>query len=152
LLDGPMSQQPPYPPALTLRGRIALESGEFTEAETYLRQAIALNPPDRRARSSLVLCLLRNGKQAEAQQQQQELEQRDKDLARFNEIVTKEMAQRPRDPALHCALGQLLLRMGHGEEGLRWLTSALRLDTDYAPAREAMSEYYEKRKSEPQKG
>jgi predicted Zn-dependent protease len=70
------------------------------------------------------------------------------DLARFNEIVTKDIAQRPTDPALHCTLGQILLRGGQREEGLRWLQSALRLDPQYAPALQALAEDSRKAKTE----
>ena len=52
------------------------------------------------------------------------------------------MASRPDDPALHCELGELLLRSGHREEGLRWLHSALRQDPQFEPARKALAEFY----------
>jgi hypothetical protein len=59
----------------------------------------------------------------------------------FNEIVTKEMPRRPTDPALHCTAGQLLLRNGQREEGVRWLQRALVLDPTYVPARQALADY-----------
>jgi predicted Zn-dependent protease len=63
------------------------------------------------------------------------------DASRFHEIVTKEIAQRPTDPALHCTLGELLWRGGQREESIRWLRSALRLDPRYEPAQQALAEY-----------
>ena len=60
----------------------------------------------------ILQCLRQNGKNEEATQLEQQLRQREKDIEQFNAIVTKEMVQRPRDPALHCTLGQLLLRGG----------------------------------------
>jgi hypothetical protein len=56
------------------------------------------------------------------------------------------MLQRPRDPALHHTLGLLLLRAGHREEGLHWVQSALRLDPQFAPARQTLAEYQQKAK------
>jgi tetratricopeptide (TPR) repeat protein len=150
LLEGVLAQQPQSAPALSLRGRIALESGQSEAAETWLRQAVACNAIDHRARYSLILCLRNNGKEEEAEQEQQALRRSEEDLARFNDIVTREMIERPRDPALHCALGQLLLRGGQREEALRWLQSALALDPQYAPARQALAEYQQKVKSEKQ--
>jgi predicted Zn-dependent protease len=143
LLDQVLAENPLFPPAVAIRGRLALDNGDYERAETWLRRALALTPIDRATRHNLIKCLNLNGKTEEAEQQQKEIEQREKDLARFDEIITKEMPQRPRDPSLHCALGQLLLRGGYAEEGVRWLNSALRLDRNYAPAQKALSEYRE---------
>jgi predicted Zn-dependent protease len=149
IVEGVLAQQPQFVPALSLRGRIALQSGQADEAETWLRQVVVREPSNHRALSNLIRCLHQNGKEEEARQRQRQLEQRENDLKRFNEIVTKEMVQRPRDPALHCALGELLLRGGYREEGLYWLGSALRLDPQYAPARQILAEY-QKTTTEPQ--
>jgi tetratricopeptide (TPR) repeat protein len=141
LVDAVLVRQPNFALALSLRGQFALKSGQLAEAETWLRQALQRKPTDHRARYNLSLCLERNGKEEEAQQEQRQLQQMEEDLARFNEIVTKEIVQRPTDPALHFTLGQILLRGGQREEGLRWLQNALRLDPQYAPARQALAEY-----------
>jgi predicted Zn-dependent protease len=142
LADGVLAQQPQFVPALALRGRLALQSQRPAEAENWLREAFAREPSNYRTLYSLIQCLRQNGKDEEAAQLQVELQQREKDLERFNQIVTKEMVQRPKDPTLHCALGQLLLRGGFREEGLYWLQSALRLDPQYAPARQALAEFH----------
>jgi Flp pilus assembly protein TadD len=140
LVDDVLAQQPDFPAALALRGQLALKSGQLAEAETRLRQALRYLPMDHAVRHGLVLCLERSGQREEAQRQRRQLEQMEEDVSRFNEITTKELAQRPTDPALHCTLGQLLLRSGQREEGLRWLRSALRLDPSYAPARQALAD------------
>lgn len=147
LLDELLDQHKDYAPALALRGRLALDSGQTKEAENWLRQALAGNPEDHDARYNLIRCLHKNDQEREAEEQKRQLEQRKADVTRFNEIVTRDLAQRPRDPALHCTLGQLLLRGGHREEGLRWLQSALRLDANYAPARQALAEHFQKKNS-----
>jgi tetratricopeptide (TPR) repeat protein len=148
LVEHVLAQQSDYAPALALRGRLALDSGQSEEAESWLRQAIARNPNDHDARVNLIRCLRQNDKEEEAEQQQRHLDQREADVKRFNEIITRELPQRPRDPALHCDLGKLLLRGGHREEGLRWLQSALRLDAGYAPARQALAEHFGKSASQ----
>jgi tetratricopeptide (TPR) repeat protein len=150
LVDAVLAQQPELPQALALRGRLAVKSGDFAEAETWLRHALARNAMDHRARYNLVLCLNNLGKGEEAAREQRDLEQRETDLGRFNQIVTQDLQQRPRDPALHCELGQLLLRGGLEQEGLRWLQSARSLDPQYAPALQALSEYQQKAKAEHQ--
>jgi predicted Zn-dependent protease len=142
LVEAVLARQPDYPPALALRGELALEQDQPEAAEGWLRQAVARDPSDHQARYNLILCLHRNGKEAEVPEHERLLKQYEDGLKRFNEIVTHDMVERPRDPALHCTLGQLLLDSGHREEGLRWLQSALHLDPQYAPARQALTEYY----------
>jgi tetratricopeptide (TPR) repeat protein len=141
LLDGVLAEEPEYGPGLALRGRLALEAGDHAAAESWLRRAVAVDPNDHQARYNLILCLHRNGEAEEAARQQQEFTQREEDGKRLHAIVVREMAERPRDPALHCTVGQLLLRSGQREEGLRWLRSALQLDPGYAPAHQALAEF-----------
>jgi predicted Zn-dependent protease len=148
LVDGVLEEYPHYPPALALRGRLALDGGDYAAAERLLREAIARNPAEHRARYHLMRCLHANGKIAEAERLKREIRQKDEDLKEFNRIVAHDMPRRPHDPALHTALGQLLLRSGYREEGLRWLSSALREDPGYEPARKALAEYHRKPKGE----
>jgi predicted Zn-dependent protease len=150
LLDDILDRQPNYAPALALRGRIAVENGENAAAETWLRLAVEQNPSDNQARYTLIRCLHRNGKSKEAEGHEKWLAQREKDVKRFHEIVTRDLVKSPHDPALSCTLGRLLLRSGHEAEGLRWLKNALRQDPGYAPARQALAEYARKRKTDEQ--
>lgn len=140
LMDDVLAQEPEVAPALSLRGRIALNNGELAEAESWLRQAIRCDPKDQRALYSLVLCLEKTGQDEEARQRRQQLQQLEQDLNRFSQIVTKELSERPTDPSLYCTLGEILLRSGKREEGMRWLQNALRVDPNYAPARKALAE------------
>jgi tetratricopeptide (TPR) repeat protein len=144
LVEQVLAQHPHHPPALELRGRLALAAGQFADAEDWLRQAVAGDPSNHNARFSLMQCLHKTHKDAEAQKLDEELKHQEDDLKRFNEIVTRELSQNPRDPALHYTLGTLLLRGGQRQEGLRWLRSALSLDPQYVPARQALDEYYQK--------
>jgi len=141
LLDEVLAQQPSFAPALAVRGRIALRDGQYAAAESALRLAVTRNPSDHDALYNLIRCLQHNGKQDEAQRVQEQLRQTEADVKRVEQIVTREMGQRPLDPVLHATLGQLLLRNGHRDEGLRWLQSALRLDPKCEPARRILAEY-----------
>ncbi|HZV04842.1 MAG TPA: tetratricopeptide repeat protein [Gemmataceae bacterium] len=148
MADSVLAQKPDFVPGLSLRGRLAIKQDQFAEAENWLRKAVQINPNDHRARVALVQALNHNGKEQEAQQQQNLLDQLEKDLTRFNAIVTQELVQKPRDPALHCELGQLLIRSGQHERGLHYLRNALSLDPQYAPARKALEEYKQKMEAE----
>lgn len=141
LVDDVLSREPNSAPALAQRGWLAMKQLQYTDAENWLRQAVALDPVAHRARFSLYRCLEQNGKEEEARQMKLQHQQALDDVVRFNEIVSKDILQRPRDPALHCALGQILLRRGQPAEGLRWLQSALRIDPNYAPAKKTLAEY-----------
>lgn len=148
LVEDVLTRHPQMSAALSLRGQVALKRGQWKEAETYFRQALRGNPLEHRARYSLVLCLEHTGQEEEAREQRRQLHQQEEDVARFHDIVTKEIAERPNDPALHCQIGQMLLRSGQRDEGIRWLQSALRLDPNYAPARQALADSQRQVKSE----
>ncbi len=141
LVDEVLAREPKSVAALSLRGQLAFKEGQWAEAESWLRQTLQFNPMDHRAHYSLILCLERNGREEEARQEQRQLKQREEDVALFNEIVTKDIAQHPNDPALHCTAGQILLRSGQREEGIRWLQRALVLDPKYVPARQALADF-----------
>jgi tetratricopeptide (TPR) repeat protein len=141
ILDPILVEQPRFAPALALRGQIAFQAGQYEAAEAALRQAVLINPRDSRARHHLVECLRHVGKHGEADDHDRQLKDRAADLKRFHELATREMSVRPNDPELHTQFGELLLRSDFREEGLRWLHSALRLDPQYAPARQALAKY-----------
>ncbi len=150
LVDDVLARQPKFPAALSLRGQLALKNGQLDQAESWLRQALCGNPMDRRARYHLILCLERSGQDEQARLQRRQLQQMEEDGSRFNQIVTQEIAKRPTDPHLHFTLGQILLRAGQREAGLRWLQSALRIDPHYVPARQAVEEYQKQVQAEAQ--
>ncbi len=144
LVDDVLARKPDFPAALSLRGQLAYRQQQFSEAAVWLRQAIRRNPADHRARYNLALSLEQTGQVEESQEHMRLFQQMQQDLARFNEIVTNEIAKRPTDPALHCELGQILLRAGQRDEGMRWLQGALQLDPSYAPAQRAIADYRRK--------
>jgi tetratricopeptide (TPR) repeat protein len=149
LVDDALARQPENAAALSLRGQLAHKNGQLDKAASWLRQALRRDPTDHSAHYNLILCLEESGQKEESQEQQRRLQQVKEDRSLFNEIVTREIAKRPKDPALHCTLGQILLRCGQRAEGLRWLQSALRLDPNYAPARQAVEECQNQSNSAP---
>lgn len=135
LVEVVLAQQPEFAPALSLRGQIAFRQEEYAAAAAWLGHAVQRNPSDQSARYNLALAWERMGREADGKEVMSQFERMKKDQARFNEIVTVEIAQRPSDPALHCELGQILLRSGQRDEAMRWFQNALQIDPDYPPAR-----------------
>jgi predicted Zn-dependent protease len=143
-LDELLAEHPSYPIALIERGRLALQAGQAAAAEKHLRQGLRVRPSDAQAWYLLYQALVQQGRQAQAADMLDRFNRLRSDQNRVREIATKEMSQRPNDPALHQELGATLLRGGQAAEGLRWLKSALRKDPHYRPAHEALADYYEK--------
>jgi tetratricopeptide (TPR) repeat protein len=144
LLDMLLAAQPRHAQALSERGQLALEAGQLNEAEEWLRRAVAAAPYEREAVYALGQCLFRQeGKEAEAQQWLARLERIDADLKRMT-VVMKDITRSPRDPELRTEAGVLLLRNGQEKEGLRWLESALRLDSRHPSTLQALSDYFER--------
>src|SRR5207248_5090051 len=76
-------------------------------------------------------------RQEEAQRYEAKRQALEHDLRRMEDL-TKEIIQRPRDAALRCEAGTILLRLGQDEQAARWLASALLIDPGHAPTKEAL--------------
>jgi len=144
ILDAVFAKHPDYGPALRLRGQMLLQAGRPADAENWLRRAVNAVPDDYQASWSLYQAFEKQNKTAEAKDQLAFAEDLKDRGVRLGEITTREMTARPRDPALRCELGGLLLKKGLNELGERWLLSALTLDPHYRPAHAALAEYYRK--------
>ena len=125
------------------RGRIALHTGHAADAETWLRQALAVDPSDRRSSYLLYQCLRSQGKDDEAKKQKDQADRVLADLTRLG-ILFEELVRAPNDPALHYELGVLYSRNGEELKGVRWFFSTLKLDPNHKPAHEALAAYYER--------
>jgi tetratricopeptide (TPR) repeat protein len=150
LLDAVLAGHPGYLSALRGRGEVALQTGHADQAEDWLRQALAAGPHDRQATFALQQCLERQGKRDEARAVEVRRKRLEADLLRVNEIATRLLPARPRDPNLQCELGMLLLQTGHEEVGERWLRSALTLDPNCTAAHQALVAYYASGRQPPQ--
>jgi tetratricopeptide (TPR) repeat protein len=130
--------------ALSEKGRLALERGELTEAETWLRKAVSVAPFDKDALFSLWHCLKKQQKLDEATKWRARFDQIDIDSFKMMEIMTQ-IRQTPSEPNLRLEVGKLLIQNAQDVEGLRWLDSALRQDPNHLPTRKYMADYFEKR-------
>ncbi len=119
-------------------GQIDLLSGRNEEAATLFRQALALRPADYQSIYSLSQALGRLGQREESQKWAKEAEKIKIKLERLNEITSKEIAQKPLDPALHEELGLLYEATGQSLSARAWLESATRIDPRRDSAREAL--------------
>jgi len=143
ILDGVLARQPHYPEVLAMRGKLARQDGNLSEAEKWLREAVALDPGSYEARYHLYLCLNDQGKEAESKEQLARLNVMDEDLKEIQEIIGGKKQKTPNDPEVHYKAGMIALRSGATEEGVRWLESALELDPKYAPAHRTLALYYQ---------
>lgn len=143
LLDAVLARGPKHVPALTERGKLALQDGQGERGEAWLRKAVAGDPLDYGASYSLLQVLLLQGKSTEAKQQRKRLERLQKDLKHLHELAAK-MDSTPHDPALDYEIGMVFLRNGRDKDGVRWLGYALLEDPKHRPAHRALAKYYER--------
>jgi Tfp pilus assembly protein PilF len=140
-LAGASGSDPTAAAILNERGRLALDEDEPAQAESWLRQAVALAPYDRQANYNLFQCLRLRGRTGEASQCRATLERIDADLMRIDKVL-REVLKAPYDASLRAEAGIIFLRNGEPQKGLRWLTMALEQNPSYRPAHQALTEYY----------
>jgi predicted Zn-dependent protease len=131
--------------ALAERGRLALDAQATTEAEQFLRRALALAPYLADAHYTLCQCLIRQGRTAEAEQAQARMRQAQQESKAVKEqlgILTRRLQVTPGDPDLRCQVARLFLRYGE-EEGVRWLLLNVQDHPGHRPSHLALAEYYE---------
>jgi predicted Zn-dependent protease len=141
-LDRVLAREPHNTAALIGRGQLALQVSRVGEAEGFLRRAVAASPHDRKAHFLLYKCLEQAGKTTEAAAEKRQWKRLEASMVRIIEIGNRLMPLKPNDPALHCELGTILLRIGQEELGVRWLHSALQCDARWKPAHAALADYY----------
>ncbi len=144
LLEAILAQHPHHGLALLTRGQIEQMNGQLEQAEKWLRQAVHALPYDYKAHWSLMECLRQRGKNEQAEAVEGYANQLMERWTRVSELTTRQMSQRPNDPALYCELGKLMIELGNEEAGKNWLRSALHLDPHCIPALMALADYYKK--------
>ena len=144
LLTKALAAQPRHVDGLLERGRIALEMNQPADAESWLRQCVAVDPRDRRAHYLLYQSLRLQHKHEEAKEQLTRSNQVLADLVRSSEIMFDDMKKRPNDPDLLCELGVLALRNGEERLGQLWLERALVLNPAHSAAQQALADHHKK--------
>jgi tetratricopeptide (TPR) repeat protein len=145
IFEGLLSKDPSHSKALAGLGTLALAEGDAAKSEALLRRSIAADPGNVNAHYQLYLCLIQEpGRETEAASEKETHKRIEADRARLTEIASKLMTRRPNDPSLHFELGDIYLRNGKPEVGLRWLYSALKMDPNHQPSHKLLSEYFER--------
>jgi tetratricopeptide (TPR) repeat protein len=142
LLASVLAKNPDDGLALRTRGQISLMDGELDDAEVDLRRAVRVMPFDQPSLWSLSDTLKQQKKTSEAGTFIARAEKLKEAQEKLAEVSKQKMSLHPNDPALHCEMGTLLIRLGHEEVGKRWLESALNLKGNYRPAHAALADYY----------
>jgi predicted Zn-dependent protease len=140
LLDEVLAQQPDNADALWDRAQLALDEGKPVQAEPWLRRAVRRAPHDRKVYFSLYRCLDLQHKDKEAAEFRARADRIDANLRRL-ESLTRAVLRSPNDAALRCQVGMLFLENGEEQEGIRWLSQALRLDARCQEAQRALADH-----------
>lgn len=144
LIDEVLRKNPDQGMALRTRGQFALSEARHADAEKWLKKAADSLPNDYQTQFLYYQALVGNGNQLLAETQLQKAESVRKQTIQLSELKTQRLAARPFDPALYVELGEILIRTGHADQGLRWLNEALALDPNNRNAHATLAEYYER--------
>jgi len=144
LLTKALTKHPDDKLCLRTSGQFAMAGGRLTEAESTLRHATAVWPEDYQTQWLLFETLRRQGKDAEAKEQNLRAQEVKDRSERIGELQSRQLADYPLDPALHYEMGILLIRTGHPDVGEQWLHTALGLDPNHKPSHTALADYYDR--------
>jgi tetratricopeptide (TPR) repeat protein len=143
LLQGLLAEQPDDLAATAEWGQVLLRQGRAAEAEPRLRAAVERAPSAHDVRQALYLCLQAQEKRDEAAECLRRLRQIEDDIMRIG-LLQGRLAEGECDElATRCEIGRLMLRCGRETEGVRWLNLVLAANPTWAPAHEALADYYE---------
>jgi tetratricopeptide (TPR) repeat protein len=138
LLDGLLAANPNDVAVLNVRGMVALQSGQPADAVRFFRRAEERSPADLDALNGLAQATNLLGRADEAKRYRERYEAGERDLKELTEI-TRAVAHDPRNPDLRFKAGELLLRNGFTDGGVRWLQSALAENPAHEPSRKALA-------------
>jgi tetratricopeptide (TPR) repeat protein len=144
LLDRLLAPNPNDWKALGERGWLAVELDRPAEAETYLRRAAALAPPDLPLLIRLAECLRLLGKEDQARVYREKADRLKTDFERASYLGDCIREKSPNDPALRQELACILLRLGKSQDALHWFHTALEKDPTYRPTHQSLAELYDR--------
>jgi tetratricopeptide (TPR) repeat protein len=145
LLERILASDPTEARALVLRGKAAMEQGDPSSAERWLKTAVQQAPENIEACHQLILVLRAEGKYTEADARAAHLEALNQDIERMDWLA-QAVARSPEDAALRHEAGTIALRLGRDDDGVRWLQSALRCPGDHRPTHAALAKHFAARK------
>ncbi|HLW64165.1 MAG TPA: tetratricopeptide repeat protein [Gemmataceae bacterium] len=144
LLDQVLAGNPDQFDALLQRGNLDNTTGNYADAERWLRRALEKSSGDPQARYSLYLSLEGQGnRQEEAKAELARWQEERKRRDRLTILLRTELPDHAGDPKLATEAGKLFLQIGETERGLFWLQRALAIDPRHAAAHQALLAYFE---------
>jgi tetratricopeptide (TPR) repeat protein len=151
LVGKALTAHPRDPNLLMVRGLLAQREGELSQAEMWLRQAVAARPSFQPAYYALILVLGQEGKDAEAEKCQKQLQSVEAELKQMDDLIHQAMKE-PFNPQLRYEVARLLLKLGEDQEGENWLQMVLLLDPYHPGARQILAERQQRGESKTQGG
>jgi tetratricopeptide (TPR) repeat protein len=142
LLDRLLSDEPSNWVALGERGWLAVELDRPGEAESYLRQAHALAPPNRALLMRLSECLRLLGKHEQARLYREEAERLQKETARALQLTQRYREGGGRDADLCHELGCVLLRLGKKQDAVNFFKKALQANPRHRPTHASLAAFF----------
>ena len=123
--------------------QLSMLEGDLAQAEAQFRTALEKLPRERHLLYGYQQCLSRLAKTTEAQQVGKLIQEVDRDGRRMGDILGA-LAKNPADADLRHEGGQLFLRNGLAEDGIRWLNMAIESDPNHRASHTFLADYYEK--------
>ncbi len=136
LVDLLLAKHPDSVSALVERSRIALRLKTAADAERWLRRALELSPDHAEANFVLRLALQSQQKNDAA------LDQRIDHNDRLQAELKSRLLESQHQPVLLTDVGQWMLRTGKMDEAAGWFYSALKADSDFAPAHLGLADLF----------
>jgi Tfp pilus assembly protein PilF len=143
ILDDLLTRFPNDAPVLIERGRLALQMGETDRAESWLRKAAELAPWEYEVQYTLLQCLRQQGKLTDADQVEKTVRRLEDASHRLHEANEK-LKKEPYNLSHHCAIARIFLEVGNHKEAVRWLQTALKIDSHQPLANLLLADYYDK--------
>jgi tetratricopeptide (TPR) repeat protein len=143
ILDDLLNRFPDDSPVLLERGRLALQLGETSRAESWLRKAAELAPWEYEVQYTLLLSLRQQGKLTAANQVEKTVRRLEEASQRLHELDEK-LKKEPYNLSNHCAIAQIFLEVGNHKDAVRWLQTALKIDSHLPLANQLLADYYDK--------
>jgi predicted Zn-dependent protease len=130
--------------ALHLRGRLELDAGQPKRAAHFLQRALDREPCDHEILYTYMRCLNQLDRPKELEAIKKRHAQVEADLARVAALV-RQVVAKPTDPEPRREVGEIFLRNGQDQEGVRWLESALDQQSNHPATHRVLADYYDRK-------